>query len=43
LIRAWPSVEARVPHAKLVLVGEGDDRRRLEAKYDAVVGRAVAV
>jgi glycosyltransferase involved in cell wall biosynthesis len=31
LIRVWPSVRRRVPHAKLALVGDGDDRRRLEA------------
>ena len=31
LIRAWPSVRARAPRATLVLVGDGDDRRRLEA------------
>jgi phosphatidylinositol alpha-1,6-mannosyltransferase len=42
LIRAWPSVKARVPHAKLVLVGEGDDRRRLEA-VAAELGVADAV
>ena len=42
LIRAWPSVKARVPHAKLALVGEGDDRRRLEA-IAAELGVADAV
>ena len=42
LIRAWPSVNARVPRAKLVLVGEGDDRRRLEA-IAAELGVADAV
>src|SRR2546427_703376 len=42
LIRAWPLVEARVPHAKLVLVGEGDDRQRLEA-IAAELGVADAV
>jgi glycosyltransferase involved in cell wall biosynthesis len=42
LIRAWPSVKARVPNARLVLVGEGDDRRRLEA-IAAELGVAGAV
>lgn len=29
LLRAWPSVTARLPAARLVLVGDGPDRRRL--------------
>lgn len=32
LIAAWPRVLASVPAAELVIVGDGDDRRRLEAK-----------
>ena len=31
LIRAWPGVRHRVPDASLVIVGDGDDRARLEA------------
>jgi phosphatidylinositol alpha-1,6-mannosyltransferase len=30
LIEAWPAVRARVPDATLVVVGDGDDRARLE-------------
>jgi phosphatidylinositol alpha-1,6-mannosyltransferase len=30
LIRLWPGVRARVPDAMLILVGDGDDRARLE-------------
>jgi phosphatidyl-myo-inositol dimannoside synthase len=30
LINAWPDVRARVPKATLVVVGDGDDRARLE-------------
>jgi phosphatidylinositol alpha-1,6-mannosyltransferase len=30
LLRAWPAVSARVPGARLVIVGDGDDRSRLE-------------
>ena len=30
LIRAWPDVVARVPDARLVVAGDGDDRPRLE-------------
>jgi phosphatidylinositol alpha-1,6-mannosyltransferase len=32
LIDIWPSVRARVPDARLVMVGDGDDRARLEAR-----------
>jgi len=32
LLAAWPAVTARVPGAKLWIVGEGDDRPRLEAR-----------
>lgn len=32
LIDAWTLVQARVPDAKLVIVGDGDDRPRLEAR-----------
>jgi phosphatidyl-myo-inositol dimannoside synthase len=31
LIRAWPAILRRVRHARLVVVGEGDDRPRLTA------------
>ncbi|OFW30391.1 MAG: hypothetical protein A3G76_03365 [Acidobacteria bacterium RIFCSPLOWO2_12_FULL_65_11] len=31
LIRAWSEVRTRVPQAELVLIGDGDDRSRLEA------------
>jgi phosphatidylinositol alpha-1,6-mannosyltransferase len=30
LFDAWPAVRARVPAASLVIVGDGDDRQRLE-------------
>jgi len=30
LLRAWPAVRSRVPEARLVVVGDGDDRQRLE-------------
>ncbi len=30
-IRAWPSVRSRVPGARLMIVGDGPDRARLEA------------
>ena len=42
VIRAWPLVKARAPHARLVLVGDGDDRRRLET-IAAELGVADAV
>ena len=42
LIRVWPSVRVRVPYATLVLVGDGDDRRRLEG-VAAELGVAEAV
>ena len=32
LLDVWPEVRARVPGARLVIVGGGDDRARLEAK-----------
>jgi len=31
LLRAWPAVRARLPRAQLVVVGDGDDRPRLES------------
>ncbi len=42
LIEAWPDVVAAVPDARLICVGEGDDKTRLEAKATALgVGPAV--
>jgi glycosyltransferase involved in cell wall biosynthesis len=35
LIDIWPSVRARVPDARLLVVGDGDDRARLEARAAA--------
>src|SRR5205807_637781 len=35
LIDLWPSVQARVPDARLIVVGDGDDRRRLETRVAA--------
>jgi len=32
LIDCWPAVQAQVPDAELWIVGEGDDRQRLEAR-----------
>jgi phosphatidylinositol alpha-1,6-mannosyltransferase len=42
LLRAWPGVRARAPRATLVLVGDGDDRPRLQA-LAADLGLADAV
>ncbi len=36
LLDAWPSVLARVPDARLVVAGDGDDRQRLEQKAVAL-------
>ena len=36
LIEAWPAVGDRVPDARLVIAGDGDDRSSLEAKARAV-------
>jgi phosphatidylinositol alpha-1,6-mannosyltransferase len=36
LLQAWPRVRARVPAARLVIAGGGDDRARLEAKARAL-------
>lgn len=36
VIAAWPRVLAAVPGAKLIITGEGDDRRRLEARAAGV-------
>jgi glycosyltransferase involved in cell wall biosynthesis len=42
VIRAWPLVRAHVADAELVLVGDGDDRRRLEqTAREAGVGDSV--
>ena len=42
IVRAWPLVRVHVPDAELVLVGDGDDRPRLEAvARDAGVGDVV--
>jgi phosphatidylinositol alpha-1,6-mannosyltransferase len=38
LIEAWPAVAAHVPDARLVVVGEGNDRPRLEHKARLVEG-----
>lgn len=38
LIDIWPRVAAEVPGARLVVVGDGDDRLRLEAKAARVKG-----
>ncbi len=37
LIRLWPAIRAQVPGATLVIVGDGDDRPRLEALARDVV------
>jgi glycosyltransferase involved in cell wall biosynthesis len=42
LIRAWTGVRQRVPDATLVIVGDGDDRPRLEA-LTASLGLSAAV
>lgn len=36
LLEAWPAVLARVPHARLTIVGDGDDAPRLRAKASAL-------
>ncbi len=42
LLEAWPAVRRRIPAAALWIVGEGDDRARLEARaHDTGVGDAV--
>jgi phosphatidylinositol alpha-1,6-mannosyltransferase len=41
LIRAWPGVRARVPSAELLVVGDGDDRSRLEALGRSLAGSAI--
>lgn len=35
LVRAWPAVRSRHPRARLVLVGEGEDRAKLEREVAA--------
>jgi len=39
LLDMWPRVMAEVPHARLVVTGDGDDRGRLEAKAAALGDR----
>ncbi len=42
LVEAWPAVRRRVPGAQLWIVGEGDDRTRLETRArEAGIGDAV--
>jgi phosphatidylinositol alpha-1,6-mannosyltransferase len=42
LLEAWPAVRRRVPGAQLWIVGDGDDRARLEGiARDAGIGEAV--
>lgn len=43
LIETWPRVLARVPHATLVVAGDGHDRQRLQARVAGagLVGRVV--
>lgn len=42
LLEAWPSVRRQVPAARLIVVGEGDDRTRLAEKASALgLGDAV--
>ena len=42
LIDAWPRVQAAVPGARLIVVGDGDDRARLEARVVAAgLGSAI--
>jgi len=42
LLESWPAVRARVPGARLVVVGSGDDMARLQAKA-RTIGAADAV
>jgi phosphatidylinositol alpha-1,6-mannosyltransferase len=39
LITIWPRVAAEVPGARLMVVGDGDDRARLEARAAPLEGR----
>ncbi|HET9373022.1 MAG TPA: glycosyltransferase family 4 protein [Vicinamibacterales bacterium] len=41
LLDAWPAVRSRVPDARLVFVGDGDDVPRLKAKAQSLVPGAV--
>jgi glycosyltransferase involved in cell wall biosynthesis len=38
LLTDWPAIKARVPHAQLVLVGDGPDRRALERLAEGMPG-----
>jgi phosphatidylinositol alpha-1,6-mannosyltransferase len=38
VLQAWPLLRTRYPRARLVVVGDGDDRGRLEAKAAALGG-----
>lgn len=42
LIDVWPAIRRRLPNARLVLVGEGDDARRLKGRGDEVGADAVS-
>lgn len=42
LLRAWPTVAARVPGARLVLVGDGPDAEELRAGLGEVAGAGAA-
>lgn len=43
LLDVWPTVVDRVPAARLVVVGDGDDRARLHARAAALGGRVTFV
>jgi phosphatidyl-myo-inositol dimannoside synthase len=38
ILDAWPTIRAEVPDAELVLVGSGDDERRLRARGESMPG-----
>jgi glycosyltransferase involved in cell wall biosynthesis len=44
LLRAWPEVVSALPHARLLLVGDGEERQKLEALIAALdLGNTVAL